>query len=165
MREGPVQGTVRVARGSDREAVLELWVDLVEYHRELDPAYPPTPGLRATLRREVDRAMVDPACELLVAALDRELCGFAIAEIDLRPSEEASEGGVCWIHELYVAPAARRRGMGRGLVHHCEAFFRARGAERATVRVEIGNAAGLRFWARVGYAERARVLDKSLPTD
>ena len=156
---------VRVGAAADREAVLDLWLELVEYHRSLDPDYPPTPGLRATLRREVDRALAEPGCELSVAVARApgEIVGFAIAEIDPRPSEEASEGGTCWIHELYVAPPARDRGVGRALVRSCERFFARSGAERATVRVEIGNAAGLRFWERVGYVERARVLDKSLP--
>ncbi len=37
---------VRTASLADRDAVLDLWLELIEYHRSIDPDYPNALGIR-----------------------------------------------------------------------------------------------------------------------
>ena len=152
---------VREFRPSERETVLELWLDLVEHHRKLDPSFPESRGLLPALRREVDRALEEPRCRLFVAEVEDQVRGFALAQIESDGSLGSERG--CWIHELYVEPEWRRRGLGSLLVAQVEAFFAERGGTRVSIRVEASNPGGLRFWERRGFAERARVLERALP--
>ena len=145
---------VRAAGPDDVEVVVGLWIDLIGYHRSLDPAYPSLPSLRETLRAETRRGLQSAHCRILLA---EPALGFAFAEIDARPSIAA----VGWIHELWVEPESRRRGVARSLVGAAEAFFEERGGARLSVRVEQLNREGLRFWERLGLSERARILERS----
>jgi ribosomal protein S18 acetylase RimI-like enzyme len=153
-------GCVRPMRAAEAESVLELWIDLVDHHRRLDPSHPGSGGLLPALRRELARALREPDCQVLVAEVERRVCGFLLAEIEHEGKEEAPPGG--WIHELYVDPAWRGRGLGSQLVARAEAFFAERTGSRVCVRVEARNAEGLRFWERRGFAERARILERVL---
>ena len=151
---------VRPARPRDRDAILELWLALIDYHRALDPQYPVVPGIREALREEVERGMLGGLCRLLVAELDGAPVGFAFAEVERVETREASGPGSSWIHELYVVPKERRHGVGSALVEAAEKFLEKRGGGRIAVRVESGNEAGLRFWSRRKFQDRARILEK-----
>jgi GNAT superfamily N-acetyltransferase len=150
---------VRGARGDDHAAILELWLALIEHHRRLAPLAPPTPGLREVLASEIRRGTERQRCRLLVAESGGERLGFLFAEVE--PAGAPGDGSPAgWIHELFVVPDARSRGIARALVAEADAFFAARGVQRVSVRVESGNAEALRYWQERGFAERARILER-----
>ena len=151
---------IRPARPRDREAILDLWLALIDYHRALDPLYPVVPGIREALGEEVKRGLLGGLCRLLVAELDDALVGFAFAEVERVETREASGPGSSWIHELYVVPEERGSGVGSALVEAAEKFLERRGGGRIAVRVESGNEDGLRFWQRRNFIDRARILEK-----
>jgi ribosomal protein S18 acetylase RimI-like enzyme len=150
---------VRPASSTDREALLGLWLDLVLHHRRLDPDYPSLPGIREALLAELERGLGSAGCQIWLAELDGTPVGFLFAEV-AGPEGPASGGGPGWIHELYVEPDWRRRGLGRALVDEASAFFDERGQSRFSVRVESANQEGLHFWRELGLEERARILEK-----
>ncbi len=149
---------ISLATPRQRDLVLDLWIELIEYHRRLDPSYPSLPALRETLGRELDRALHGERCRVFVAELGAGPCAFLIAEVEAeRPP---GSGGTCWIHEVYVREEFRRGGVGSALVARAEAFFREASGGRRAVRVEARNRAAQRFWKRAGFSERARLLEK-----
>lgn len=151
---------IRVATPTDRDAVLELWLELIDYHRSLDPDYPGALGIRDAVIDEILRGIEARSCQLLVAERDGVLLGFAFAEIEAETGEVAGEPGPCWVHEIFVASEARRSGIGSALLDFAERFFATRPGGRVVVRVESSNVDGLRFWERRGFAERARILER-----
>ncbi len=111
------------------------------------------------LASEIRRGTERQRCRLLVAERGHERLGFLFAEVEPAggPGEAPSSG---WIHELYVVPDARGRGLAQALVAEADAFFAARGVQRVSVRVESGNAEALRYWQERGFTERARILER-----
>jgi len=108
------------------------------------------------LASEIRRGTERQRCRLLVGG---ERLGFLFAEVEPAGAPgDASPAG--WIHELFVVPDARGRGIARALVAEADAFFAARGVQRVSVRVESGNAEALRYWQERGFAERARILER-----
>jgi diamine N-acetyltransferase len=150
---------VRSARAEDREGLLALWLDLVEHHRRLAPLDPPASSLREVLGEELARGIARARCSVLVAERGSRRVGFLFAEVeaDGRAGGAQASG---WIHELWVVPDERRRGVARALVDQADAFFAARGVARVSVRVESANQDALRYWSRRGFGERARVLER-----
>lgn len=108
---------------------------------------------------EVRRGARRDSCRLFVAENDVRLLGFVFAEIE-GAGPGASDPPPAWIHELWVEPEYRRRGIGGRLLAEAEAFFDARDVSRLSVRVESANRDGLEFWGRRGFAERARILER-----
>jgi len=60
------------------------------------------------------------------------------------------------ILNLAVAPAQRRRGLGRRLVAEALARGRARGAERSWLEVRASNQTALEFYRALGFREQSR---------
>jgi GNAT superfamily N-acetyltransferase len=148
---------VRRASAQDRSRLLGLWLDLVEHHRDLDPAYPVLPGLREVILSEIARGVASAGCRIWIAELDDEPAGFLFAELEAgRPLEAAS----AWIHELFVGEGQRRRGVASRLVEAADAWFVEAGAVSVRVRVEAGNRAGLAFWRVRGFDEKSRTLER-----
>ncbi len=154
---------IRRAAPGDRARLVSLWLDLVAHHRRLDPDYPAVPGIRDALQREIERGLTQPACGMWLAEAADEPVGFLFAEVEATGSP-ASGGGLAWIHELFVAPEARRRGIASRLVEAALAFFAERGSSRTAVRVESANSEGERFWRARGFGERARILERRGPS-
>jgi GNAT superfamily N-acetyltransferase len=151
---------VRAARAEDHEAILAFWLDLIEHHRRLAPDDHPAPTLREVLANEIRRGMSRARCQVLVAERAGERIGFVFAEVE--PAGGAADPApLGWIHELWVVPEERGRGAAGALVTQCDAFFRARGVRRVSVRVESGNADALRYWGKRGFADRARILERN----
>ena len=154
---------IRAATPGDRACLVSLWLDLVAHHRRLDPDYPALPGIRDALEREVERGLAEPACRLWLAERAGEPLGFLFAEIEAT-GLPGSGGGLAWIHELFVIPEARRRGVAGRLVEAALAFFAERGSTRSSVRVESSNSEGERFWLALGFSEKARILERRGPS-
>jgi ribosomal protein S18 acetylase RimI-like enzyme len=121
--------TIRPARPDDLDAVLELWGGSRSSHAVTED----TPERVAAL-------LVHDA--LFVAEADGEIVGAVIAAFD---------GWRGNFYRLAVAPAFRRRGLGRRLVAAGEERLRAAGAPRVTALVAFDDEAARGFWGSVGY--------------
>jgi ribosomal protein S18 acetylase RimI-like enzyme len=146
----------RRARRSDLGAIASLWRDLLEHHAE-------TLGIRvgAVPASQLERLLRDADAAAWVVEHDGAPAGFCAVAIETAPSALA-ETGRAVITELYVRPAARRRGAGRALVAAALEWSRDRGALRAEVRVAARNGEGQAFWRALGFGAFVDVLDRRL---
>lgn len=93
-----------------------------------------------------------------IAERDGEVCGFSVnvvhaASWSLRP--------VCYLEDLFVAPAARGQGMGRQMIDDVVALARERGWFRVYWHTRADNAAARALYDKYGGADgfvRYRVL-------
>ena len=139
--------------------MLALWLHLVDHHRGLSPDYPVMPGIASVITSEIRRAGARDSCRLIVAELEGRVVAFLFAEVE-SSSFPSGEPPPAWIHELWVEPEQREQGVAAQLLAESDAFFASRGVKRISVRVESSNAAGLEFWERLGFGERARILER-----
>ncbi|MFD1775648.1 GNAT family N-acetyltransferase [Paenibacillus rhizophilus] len=61
-------------------------------------------------------------------------------------------GDLLYIDMLAVASSAKRKRWGNMLMDRAERFALSRGCQRSKVAVDIGNAAGLAFYEKLGYS-------------
>lgn len=83
------------------------------------------------------------AARLFVAECGQELLGLAVYQL------AAGEASLC---ALTVAPAARRRGVGRALLAGSLAALAAEGAESCFLEVRAANAPALALYGQLGFA-------------
>ncbi len=66
---------------------------------------------------------------------------------------------LCWssgfVKDLCVAPDARGRGLGAGLIGHAARVFQRRGHRDLRLKVEPGNAGAIRLYERLGFQRSA----------
>jgi GNAT superfamily N-acetyltransferase len=152
--------STRPANATDTQRLLDLWLELIEHHRRLSPDLPGLEPTRASLLGEIERGVASAACRIFVAESEGQILGFLFAEAD--PPRGSGEGGIGRIHETFVLPEQRDRGTGAVLVRAAVGWLRDRGASRVTVRVEEANPEARLFWHQHGFADRARILERSL---
>jgi len=159
---------MRQASGDDLEGVCALWLELTRHHARLDPHFELRPGAEDEARRLLAAQLGDPDSAVFVLGAAAEqgagaapLEGLAIARVDRAPPIHP-ETCRAEISDLFVAPAARRRGAGRALARAAAAWAEARGAERLEVRVSPHNPEGQAFWRALGYGAHMDVLHRRL---
>ena len=142
---------VRAARAKDLPAVSRLAADLVRLHHRLDPprfmlVEPIEEGYQWFLSREIKRK----GALILVAEDEGTIIGYAYATLEPRNWNDLLDA--CGkLNDVYVDPAARRKGAGRALVKETLAQLRARGAPRVVLLTAWKNPDAHAFFESLGY--------------
>jgi len=116
--------------------------------------WPEEPG--DELDREVaqffEGTLPEPEAVLLAIAEGGEAVG--VVELSIRPTAEGCRTNrVAYVEAWYVAPGARRSGVGRALIDAAEAWGRSRGCEEIASDTEIANEASARAHRALGFEE------------
>jgi ribosomal protein S18 acetylase RimI-like enzyme len=144
--------TIRAATEADHDALRDLWT---AFDEETDgPAF---------LRETWDDAWNDleqhvAAGLAFIAEDDGNATGFVFATV---PPETPDLGHVT---DLYVAPAARRRGVARSLMAQIASVLRERGVGHIGLDVRVDNAGARAFYDELGFVEEERFLATSVAT-
>jgi ribosomal protein S18 acetylase RimI-like enzyme len=108
---------------------------------------------RSRKSRDIDRDINEPDTTLAVAEDNHSgaVVGYVTMHCDL-------QARVGWIHNLAVASEARGQGLGRRLIEHALAQFRAAGMTIAKIETLEQNAVGRHLYPSVGFVEVARQI-------
>lgn len=137
--------TIRRATRADLALLRELW-------REFE-AEVPEPSHRETQAdvelAEIPGYLEDGALALLAEA-DGSPAGYALAKLESQR--------ICHLSDLYVRPAARRRGLARALMAHVVDWGTERGADVMTLEVLSTNTDARTMYDRIGFTEEMATL-------
>jgi len=137
---------VRVASAADADALFGLAAEFATTFRPHRDAF----------EDNFQRLLGEPDAVLLVAEAEHgRLRGYLLGFDHLT---FFANGRVGWIEEMFVAAAARRRGVGRDLITRFEQWARRRDA--ALIALATRRAAA--FYAAMGYDESAAYFRKLL---
>ena len=120
----------------DHADVVALWTEVLGYGFAHN-----APELSIRKKVEVADGL------FFVAEIDGRLTGTVMAGYD---------GHRGWIYSLAVAPAVRKRGIGRALLQHAEAALLARGCVKINLQISNGNEAVIGFYEKTGYKVEPR---------
>jgi len=154
--------TVEIRRATlkDIRDILPVWGQLAEFHSGLDTAFTPS----AQWAREYGsylRVLISRDDALAVMAKDgAEVVGYAVGRITMLPPffEHRTRG---YIHDVFVKPQFRRRGVGRRLVDEILRWLRQRGVNLVELTVAANNDA-VPFWERLGFRVYMYQMKKEL---
>jgi len=142
---------IRPATRGDLPRVAALAGELVRMHHAVDAARFLLPdrveeGYAWWLERELGR----PEAVVIVATEGEQIVGYAYGTREERDwNALLDEHGA--IHDVFVAPKARRGGTGRKLVLAIVAELERRGAPRIVLSTMIGNEPAQRLFAACGF--------------
>ena len=158
--------TVRPATPADLPRLGRLGALLVEAHCNLDAqrflaARPRTPAdYAAFLTLQLDR----PDVAVLVADESGDVIGYAYATVG-GYDYMALCGPAGVLHDVFVDPGYRGRGVGRLLLDAALAFLKVRGAPRVVLTTAEGNQAAQRLFARAGFRRTMVEMTRELHGD
>ena len=142
---------IRPAREADAQRIGQLWMDMVAYHQQFDPVMfrAVAGGGDLYARRILDR-LRDRQSQVLVAECDGGAQGYCLAAIADITADLFLPLRCGLLADIYVAPAYRRRGLGRGMIERAMLWFRQRDINHFEWHVSAGNDAAIAFWRALG---------------
>lgn len=158
--------TIRRARIDDHVAVCALLDSLHGLHHEHAPSMFRPPASESDSRARLAAFLAMEGHVILVADSAGEVAGIARGAIRKSPAPSIFvEPHWAVLEELVVAPAWRRRGIGRLLTAAVEQWAVACGAPSIELNVYDFNADARRFYESLGYLPLTRKLRKPLTPD
>lgn len=142
----PTAPTIRSVKPSDAEQWLAM-------RRSL---WPETPEPQH--RQEMAMMLSDPERLAVYVCQDAQGALLGFAEVSLRAwAEGCATSPVGYLEGWFVAPHARRQGIGRRLVWAAEQWARSRACTEMASDTELGNRVSEAAHLRLGYQVAARV--------
>lgn len=151
---------IRKAARKDFDFILHLsvetiWSELTVYERE----HTSHRRLVNVMAKNLRRLMASSGMLTLVAEDEAgERAGFIMVG---RSTSVFTDQQQAFVYDVAVAPAFRRRGIGRRLMEHAEAYAREKGMEFITLMVDSRNDAARNLYAQLGF-EDGKVLMRKL---
>ncbi|MFZ5781533.1 MAG: GNAT family N-acetyltransferase [Pseudomonadota bacterium] len=144
---------VRTARLHDHDALVALFDELDEFHRQARPdVFQPFAGPART-REQVERWLGGPGSTLLVAEQEGDVVGLAVLVTRPPPAfAGAIPHKVIELENIVVRADGRGQGIGRCLLDAALAWSRGQQASHVGVAVHAFNRAARRFYEAFGFA-------------
>lgn len=148
----PRSTLIRPAAPGDVPTLGRLGVALVRMHHDLDPRrfLASTTGDEGGYAAYLGAQLEEPRAVVLVAEREGEVVGYAYGAVeDVDCMALRGEAGM--LHDLYVLPEHRGRGLGRALLTEAIAALDALGAPRLVLSAAERNEAAQRLFASIGF--------------
>ena len=146
----------------DAQSLRECVIDQQNFHRSIEPSWPDGDAIVRDYLTYLDtECAVHNGC-IIMAHCGEQAAGFVCVVATTRGESPEDPAPFAWIHDLYVKPEHRRRGVASMLMAEAERFARGEGAHLLRLGVLDGNERARRFYERHGFREHAHVLTKSL---
>lgn len=138
---------IRPAQEADVDAIGQLWLGLVMFHRQIDDEMPLAADDGAARYAERIRyGLSDSYYQVYVAEQAGELLGYVYGVVmDLLPEMFVAERAGM-IGDIFVKPEHRSKGVGRALMQVMKDWFKLRGVSHYELTVAVANEGGVRFW-------------------
>ena len=142
--------TIREARESDVDALVDLVVRLKRLNSEFDPLFSARSDCAERAREYLLNALRDSKSHLVLVAEDMgKIVGVLKADIRERLFYSPSIEGA--IVDFYVMPEYRRKGLGRMMLERAITMLRERGAQLITAEFPTQNQIAVNFYNKMGF--------------
>ena len=143
---------IRRATGDDREAVGQLWLELMTHHAGLDPAaFCLADDALAQWHDIFDARIADENCLVLVAEVGGQVVGFIKGSVR-EEGPVVAPGSYGYLGETSVTARCHRQGVGRRLYEALASWFRERGISEVRLQVSSYNPVSNAFWRAMGFS-------------
>jgi ribosomal protein S18 acetylase RimI-like enzyme len=148
---------IREAHSDDVEGLVELWIELMDFHRDRDPFFSRSDDAHDRFGEFIKTKMESDEAVVLVAEQDGSLIGFSMAMVrDYPPVFETVRHG--FIQDVIVTERARRQGIGKQLYEETLAWIRSQGISRVELEVASSNPVSQAFWYQMGFHDSIKRL-------
>ncbi len=142
--------TIRKATVEDVSAVVELWKELMDFHKEFDRFFSRSANGHKGFADFITGHISSETSNVFVAEVGKNLVGYCLAFIEKYPLVlEMQEYGL--VQDLGVTKKYQRRGIGKRFLKEAQSWFSEKGVHRIEARVAKSNKLSTEFWAKMGF--------------
>ena len=144
------QVNIREAVENDVPSLVELWKEMMDFHKERDRVFTRTAtGHISWIDLISDHMSKDDSC-VLVAECDGRIVGHCLAFIVENPPVITTKR-YGMFQELAITANHRRCGVGEQLVKEVLKWLRNHNIKRIEVKVSVHNELSTAFWRKMGF--------------
>lgn len=141
---------IREAVQHDLLEVVDLWKELMDFHKELNPVFTRSGKGADYFLKRIEEQLKSENEGLIVAEDAGRIIGFStIAVAESPPIFESGKYGV--ISDIAVARTNRRKGVGLALFDASVKWLSDRGIKRIEVHILDANSLAQGFWREMGF--------------
>jgi ribosomal protein S18 acetylase RimI-like enzyme len=153
---------IREAMPDDVPGLQALWIELMDYHSHLDPAYARSEPAVTNWANYVNSKFKDESSAIFVAIDSGTLMGYVGAVVrEYPPVWTIRKFG--FIEEIAVTGDSRRHGIGRQLLVVSEEWLLAQGVKKIEVKIDVANKASQGLFRSQGFMDHTETLIKNYP--
>jgi len=142
--------TIRKAVERDVPAIVELWKEMIDFHKERDRFFSRSAtGHEAFADFVTGHISSETSC-VFVAEAGKDIVGYCLSVIEEYPLVlQAKERGL--VRNMAVTKRYRRKGIGKRLLKKAQSWFSEKGVYRIETRFATSNELAAEFWAKMGF--------------
>lgn len=155
---------VRTATSSDIPALVDLWVEFMDFHTGLDPTFLRSKDATTNWAKYIASKLEDETYRILVAIDGQVLAGYVVAIVqEYPPIRTVQQFG--FIQEIAVANQFRRRGIARQLFDSAEKWLLSIGVPQVEVNIDVLNEASQALFRSEGFTRHTETWIKKYEAD
>jgi ribosomal protein S18 acetylase RimI-like enzyme len=150
---------LRKATVNDIPAIIELWKELMDFHKKRDPFFTRAADGEEVFGQYLEKNINSETACVYVAIIGGTIVGYCQGALEKHPPilAETDYGHVL---DFVVSADYRRTGVGERLCKALLGWFVLKGVHRLEVRHSEFNESASRFWAKMGFKPFLKTLYK-----
>ena len=148
---------IRKAKVSNVAEIIELWKQLMDYHRKLDLFFTRSTNGHINFRKHLVECIESEDACVFIAVENEEILGYILGKIQEYPPVFETEK-YAEIFDMYVKQDFRRQKIGERLVKNAVDYFKKKGLSRIEMKVATKNKPGIDFWKNQGFEEYMKIM-------
>jgi len=141
---------IRKAEPSDLTEIGDLWIELMDYHKELDPFFTRSSQGAEVFNEYLSKQLESEQAAVFVAVDSAKMAGYTVVNIsEYPPVFQKSRYGV--ISDMAVTKNCRGKGIGELLFRETQHWFAENNIDRIELRVSDANRNACGFWKKMGF--------------
>ncbi len=144
--------TYRMATMDDLSHMVEFWKDNALHHSEIEPRFQYASNVETTTRAFLSKQLQSENFFAMIAQVGDDVIGY-IAALVMERSPIHLYRKIGFIEGLFVKPAFRRKGIGRGLCEKALALLQEHEVALVHMTVASRSQDAIVFWRKMGFED------------
>jgi GNAT superfamily N-acetyltransferase len=146
----------------DAESLRGCIIEHQDFHRSLEPTWPSGDAIVKEYETYLETECAAHNGCILMAEYAERIAGFVCVVASTHGESPEDPAPLAWVHDIFVKPEHRRRGVASVLIAEAERFARSQRARRLRLGVLDQNEHARALYVKHGFGEHAHVLTKNL---
>jgi len=149
--------TIRRANLTEVNKVVLLWKSFMNDPLAIDEPIPTHEENEKKQSQFIGELIREDPQQVLVAEKEGELIGYVAYQVEQKAPVEMSRKR-SFIHDLYVSPSHRGKGVGRSLLQACLNHLKGAGPRQVRIAVWVRNGGAIRLYREMGFNDHLMVM-------
>jgi ribosomal protein S18 acetylase RimI-like enzyme len=148
---------VRPADQTEVDKIILLWKAFMNDPLAIDEPIPTHEENEKKQSQFIGELIKEDPEQVLVAEKGGELIGYVAYQVEQKAPVEMSRKR-SFIHDVFVSPSHRGKGVGRSLLQACLNHIKSAGPHQVRIAVWVRNSGAIRLYREMGFSDHLMVM-------